>query len=98
MSVSTFIGRSLAERLGKIHGSARRVTVRAIVLIALGVVGLMEKPATATAAYAVAATFGGLLLLCAVAVRRSSHERCKSLLELRPVRGRLVPHRSRDHR
>ena len=92
MSARNPIGAPRAARFEKMRGYARGFAARVIPLIALGAVGLVEEP-NATAAWAVAFAFGGLLLIFAVAVKRGSNEPRNCLVQSRRVR--LHPARRR---
>ena len=83
-------GRSLAERLHEMRGSAGSIAVHAIALTALGFVCLMSEP-TATAFGAVGAPLGALLLIRSLAVRCGSNKPCK--VELGRARVRPLRHR-----
>ena len=85
MSERKSIGRALAAHFTRVRASASRIVAAAIALCALRLVSLMEAP-SATASYAVALAFGGLLLIGALAVRRGSQEPRKCLAESRRVR------------
>jgi hypothetical protein len=92
MSERKSIGRALAAHFTRVRASAGRIVAGAIALSALRLVSLMDAP-SATASYAVALAFGGLLLIGALAVKRGSQEPHKCLAESR--RARVRPPRFR---
>lgn len=92
MSERNSIGLALAAHFTRVRASAGRIVAGAIALSALRLVSLMEAP-SATASYAVALAFGGLLLIGALAVKRGSQEPHKCLAESR--RPRVHPPRFR---
>jgi len=85
MSQRKSIGRALAAHFTWVRASASRIVAVAIALCALRLVSFIEVP-SATASYAVAFAFGGLLLIGALAVKRGSQDPHKCLAESRRVR------------
>ena len=85
MSERKSTGRALAAHFTRVRASASRIVAGAIALCALCLVSLMEAP-SATASYAVALAFGGLLPIGVLAVRRGSQEPRKCLAESRQAR------------
>ena len=92
MSERKSIGRALAAHFTRVRASASRTVAGAIALCALRLVSLREAP-SATASYAVALVFGGLLLIGALAIKSGSQQPHKCLAENR--RARVQPLRFR---
>jgi hypothetical protein len=85
MSHRNSIGRLLAARFERVHGSSSRIAGHGIALIALGVIWLMGGASTVATCLA-PLTLGGLLLAGVAVARRILNEPCKCRVELRSVR------------
>jgi uncharacterized membrane protein HdeD (DUF308 family) len=97
MSQRNSIGRSLASRFDTFSGSWHGIAAGGIALVAIGAMCLVEEP-TATANYAIAVVFGGLLLVGGVAAKRGSKDPSESLVKLKRVRVRSCDIVDRNHR
>ena len=85
MSESKSIGRALAAHFTRFLTCAGRIVAGAIALSALRLVSLMDAP-NATASYAVAFAFGGLLLIGAMTAKRGVQNPRQCPAESRRVR------------
>ena len=95
MSRRNSIGRIVAARLDSIRGFTGALAAGGPVLSALGTACLMDER-TVTVSSAITLAFGGLLLVGAVAGKRSSQQPSRGLVELR--RGCVHPMPHRFHR